>query len=59
MFKNEQIFNKSVSIYFNLNLNMILLKNLIFNLESFQVKDNLELLKNAKVNQILNIMQLN
>ena len=38
---------------------MILEKNLILNLENYQVKGNLEQLKNAKVNQTINIMQLN
>ena len=59
MFKNELILIKSINIYFSLKLNMILKKNLILNQESFQVKGNLELLKNVRVNQIYYIMQLN
>ena len=35
------------------------MKNLIFVQENYWVKGNLEQLKNVKVNQIINIMQLN
>ena len=59
MFNNELILFKLTNIYFSLKLNMILTKNLIFNQENFQVKDNLVQLKNVKVNMIYNIMLLN
>ena len=47
------------SIYFNLNLKTILKWNLILCKENYQVKANLEQLKNVEVNQIINIMQIN
>ena len=59
MFKNELVLIQLINIYFNLNLNLILIKSLIFNMEKSWVKDHLEQLKNAKVNWISYIMQLN
>ena len=50
------IFNNK---FINLNLKNNLNKNLIFKKVNYQEKVDLEQLKNVKVNQINNIMQLN
>jgi len=59
IFEIGLILNKLIHIYFNLNRNLTLIKNLILIQENYWVKDNLELLKNVKVNMIHYAMQSN
>ena len=57
--KKDIILNKLILIYIHLNHKNNLIKNLILYKELYQEKEHLEQLKNVKVKQIINIMQLN
>ena len=50
---------KLIISYFNSKINNNLIKNFILNLDKYQEKELLVLLKNVKVKQIINIMLLN